>query len=74
MGIFTAGQREALVKVKVGLRPTGLAYDADRRLPLAANVGDPARPGSFTVSIVDVDARAMIANVPVAGRTEADWD
>jgi DNA-binding beta-propeller fold protein YncE len=69
VGIFTAGQPEALVKVKVGLRPNGLAYDADRRLLLAANVGDPTRPGSFTVSMVDVDARAMVANVPVAGRT-----
>jgi DNA-binding beta-propeller fold protein YncE len=69
VGIFPAGQPEALVKVKVGLRPNGLAYDADRRLLLAANVGDPAKPGSFTVSMVDVDARAMVANVPVAGRT-----
>ena len=69
VGIFPAGQPEALAKVKVGLRPNGLAYDADRRLLLAANVGDPASPGSFTVSMVDVDARAMIANVPVAGRT-----
>src|SRR5438128_8044314 len=69
VGIFPAGQPEALAKVKVGLRPNGLAYDADRRLLLAANVGVPASPGSFTVSMVDVDARAMIANVPVAGRT-----
>jgi DNA-binding beta-propeller fold protein YncE len=69
VGIFPAGEPEGLVKVKVGLRPNGLAYDADRRLLLAANVGDPARPGSFTVSMVDVDARAMVANVPVAGRT-----
>ena len=69
VGIFPAGQPEALVKVKVGLRPNGLAYDADRRLLLAANVGDPTRPGSFTVSMVDVDAGAMVANVPVAGRT-----
>jgi hypothetical protein len=69
VGIFPAGQPESLVKVKVGLRPNGLAYDADRRLLLAANVGDPARPGPFTVSVVDVDARAMVANVPVAGRT-----
>jgi DNA-binding beta-propeller fold protein YncE len=69
VGIFPAGEPEALVKVKVGLRPNGLAYDADRRLLLAANVGDLARPGSFTMSMVDVDARAMVANVPVAGRT-----
>jgi DNA-binding beta-propeller fold protein YncE len=69
VGIFPAGQPEALLKAKVGLRPNGLAYDADRRLLLAANVGDPATPGSFTVSMVDVDAQAMVANVPVAGRT-----
>src|SRR5882762_3228907 len=69
VGIFSAEQPEALIKVKVGLRPNGLAYDADRRLLLAANVGDPARPGSFTVSMVDVTTRAVIASIPVSGRT-----
>jgi DNA-binding beta-propeller fold protein YncE len=69
VGIFSPDQEEALIKVKVGLRPNGLAYDAGRRLLLAANVGDPTTPGFFTVSAVDVPTRAMIANVPVAGRT-----
>jgi DNA-binding beta-propeller fold protein YncE len=69
VGIFPPDQEEALVKVKVGVRPNGLAYDASRRLLLAANVGDPARPGPFTVSAVDVSTRAMIADVPVSGRT-----
>ena len=69
VGIFSPSQEEALIKVKVGLRPNGLAYDAGRRLLLAANVGDPARPGFFTVSAVDVPTRAMIADVPVSGRT-----
>ena len=69
VGIFLPDQEEGLVKVKVGLRPNGLAYDAGRRLLLAANVGDPARPGSFSVSVVDVSARAMVADVPVSGRT-----
>jgi len=69
VGIFPPDQEEALIKVKVGLRPNGLAYDAGRRLLLAANVGDPARPGSFTVSAVDVSTRRMIADVPVPGRT-----
>jgi DNA-binding beta-propeller fold protein YncE len=69
VGIFSPAQEERLVKVKVGLRPNGLAYDAGRRLLLAANVGDPARPGFFTVSAVDVPTRAMIADVPVLGRT-----
>jgi len=69
VGIFSPSQEEALIKVKVGLRPNGLAYDARRRLLLAANVGEPARPGFFTVSAVDVPTRAMIADVPVSGRT-----
>jgi DNA-binding beta-propeller fold protein YncE len=69
VGIFPPDQEEALVKVKVGLRPNGLAYDAGHRLLLAANVGDPARSGSFSVSVVDVSAREMIVDVPVSGRT-----
>ena len=46
-----------------------MAYDPDRRRLLAANVGDAARPGSHTVSIVDVGARRLLADLPVAGRT-----
>jgi DNA-binding beta-propeller fold protein YncE len=69
VSIFPADREEALVKVKVGLRPNGLAYDPGRRLLLAANVGDPARPGSFSVSLVDVTTQAMIADIPVPGRT-----
>lgn len=69
VGIFTAGREEALAKVKVGVKPNGLAYDPGRSLLLAANVGDPSIPESFTVSVVDVRARAMIADIPVSGRT-----
>jgi len=69
VGIFSPDREEALIKVKVGQRPNGLAYDAGRRLLLAANVGDPAKPGSFSVSLVDASARTMIADVPVSGRT-----
>jgi DNA-binding beta-propeller fold protein YncE len=69
VALLSSTRDETLARVKVGLRPNGLAYDPSRRLLLAANVGDPARPGSFTVSVVDVAARAMIADVPVAGRT-----
>ena len=61
---------EVLAKVAVGVGPNGLAYDPRRGLLLAANVGDPSRPGSFTVSMVDVAQRkTRIADVPVAGRT-----
>lgn len=69
VGIFAAGHEEALTKVTVGVKPNGLAYDPGRSLLLAANVGDPSIPGSFTVSVVDVRARAMIADIPVSGRT-----
>src|SRR2546425_8067671 len=69
VGIFSPSGQEAVAKVKVGVGPNGLAYAADRRLLLAANVGDPSRRGSFTVSLVDASTRAVIATIPVAGRT-----
>ena len=69
VGIFSPAGEAALVKVPVGVKPNGLAYDPDRNLLLAANVGDPSTPGSFTVSVVDVAEKAMIASVPVPGRT-----
>jgi DNA-binding beta-propeller fold protein YncE len=69
VGIFSSAREGPVVKVKVGMGPNGLAYARDHRLLLAANVGDPSRPGSFTVSVVDVAARALIASIPVAGRT-----
>jgi DNA-binding beta-propeller fold protein YncE len=69
VGIVAAADDATLVKVAVGTRPNGLAYDSARRLLLAANVGDPARPGSSSLSMVDVPVRAVIAEVPVPGRT-----
>ncbi len=69
VGIFTPGKEGELVKVPVGIRPNGLSYDAQHNLLLAANVGDPAIPDSFTVSIIAVAERRMVASIPVAGRT-----
>jgi DNA-binding beta-propeller fold protein YncE len=69
VGIVSPERDEVVAKVAVGVRPNGLAYDPRRRLLLAANVGDPSRVGSFTVSMIDVVSRAVIADVPVAGRT-----
>jgi DNA-binding beta-propeller fold protein YncE len=59
----------AVDKVTVGVRPNGLAYDSRRGRVLVAHVGDPAVAGSCTVSIVDVRARKVVADLPVAGRT-----
>ena len=56
-----------MAKVKVGIGPNGLAYDAGHRLLLAANVGDPARPGSFTVSLVDVGTASPDRQHPGVG-------
>lgn len=69
VAVFAPDREEALVKVTVGMRPNGLAYDASRRLLLAANVGDPSKSKSVTVSFVDVGVQALIADVPVPGRT-----
>src|SRR5215831_1016533 len=69
VGIFSPDREGTLAKVKVGIGPNGLAYSADHRLLLAANVGDPSRPGSFSISLVDVGARALIADIRVPGRT-----
>lgn len=69
VGMFPPDDVASLQKVAVGVRPNGLAYDPGRRRLLAAHVGDPAVPGSQTVSLVDVAARRRITDIPVAGRT-----
>jgi DNA-binding beta-propeller fold protein YncE len=69
VGIFSPDNEAGLVKVGVGVRPNGLAYDPKRNLLLAANVGDPAISNSSTISIVDIFQRAMVADIVVLGRT-----
>jgi DNA-binding beta-propeller fold protein YncE len=69
IGVFAPGPDPKVTKIAVGMRPNGLAYDAKRRLVLAANVGDPAAPHSYTLSMVDLDAGAMRASIEVPGRT-----
>ncbi len=69
VGIFSPDDEKTVAKVPVGARPNGLAFDPVRGLLLAANVGDPGTPGSSTVSIVDVETKTMMADVPVSGRT-----
>jgi DNA-binding beta-propeller fold protein YncE len=69
VGIFASDGHDHLAKVPVGHRPNGLAHDSLRHVLLAANVGDPAIAGSATASIVDVEARSVVASVPMPGRT-----
>jgi DNA-binding beta-propeller fold protein YncE len=69
VGIFAPANEQRLVKVPVGARPNGLSIDSLRGLLLAANVGNPDIPSSFTLSIVDISRRQMLHSIPVAGRT-----
>jgi len=69
IGVFAPGPDPEVTRIAVGVRPNGLAYDARRRLVLAANVGDPAMPRSCTLSMVDLDRRALRSSIEVSGRT-----
>ena len=69
IGIFPTRDEQNIAKVQVGIRPNGLSFDPRHNLLLAANVGDPDIPGSFTVSVVDIEKQTMMASIPVAGRT-----
>ncbi len=69
VGIMAVDQSGEMAKVPVGVRPNGLAYSPAHHLMLAANVGDPKQPGSFTVTLVETRKHVRLADVPVAGRT-----
>ncbi len=69
IGLFEPGATGGVDTVSVGVRPNGAAYDTRRARLLVAHVGDPAVPGSHTVAVVDVHARKVVAELPVAGRT-----
>jgi DNA-binding beta-propeller fold protein YncE len=69
VGIVDPSRLGSLVKVPVGRRPNGLAFDPVRRTLLVANVGDSADPSSHTLSLVDGDRAVMRGAIPVAGRT-----
>ncbi len=69
VGIFSPDDEQNLVKVPVGVRPNGLSFDPQHGLLLAANVGNPDIPGSFTLSIVDIQRKEMVHSIPVPGRT-----
>lgn len=69
IGIFAPGSDPRVLKVAVGVHPNGLAYDPGRGLILVANVGDPEIPNSYTLSVVDIEAQAMRAEIRVPGKT-----
>jgi DNA-binding beta-propeller fold protein YncE len=69
VGIFAPLNEQKMATIPVGIRPNGLSFDPKRGYLLAANVGDPNIPCSFTVSIVDIHSKKMIHDVQVPGRT-----
>lgn len=69
VGVFAVTSPRKVTKIPVGVRPNGLAWDPARERLLAAHVGDPAIPGSFTVAIVDVAAGTVVREIPLPGRT-----
>jgi DNA-binding beta-propeller fold protein YncE len=69
IALFMPGSESTLEKVTVGVRPNGLAFDEQRGLLLSAHVGDADLPASFTVALVDLIGRQVVASIPVPGRT-----
>jgi DNA-binding beta-propeller fold protein YncE len=69
VSIFAPGAERDAFKVAVGVKPNGLAFDSTRNTLIAANVGDPSIPDSYSISVVDVGRRERIAEVKVPGRT-----
>ena len=69
VSVFAPGAERESFKVAVGVKPNGLAFDPARGILIAANVGDPSVPDSYTVSIVDLARRERISEVKVLGRT-----
>src|SRR5881296_1644594 len=68
IGIFAAGGEQQMARLSVGIRPNGLAFDPSLGLLLVANVGDPDVPNSSTVSLVDMDQKAVTGTVVLPGR------
>ncbi len=69
VSVFPVGREDEAFKIRVGVRPNGLAFDPERGVLLVANVGDPGVAGSHTLTIVDVERRAVRASIPVPSRT-----
>jgi DNA-binding beta-propeller fold protein YncE len=69
VSVFAPHAERDAFKIAVGVKPNGLAFDSSRGVLISANVGDPAIPGSYSVSVVDLARRERIAEVEVPGRT-----
>src|SRR5262245_59702249 len=69
VSVFAPGTERDAFKIAVGVKPNGLAFDPASGILIAANVGDPSIPDSYSVSVVDLGRRERIAEIKVPGRT-----
>jgi DNA-binding beta-propeller fold protein YncE len=69
VSVFAPHAEADAFKISVGVKPNGLAFDPARGTLIAANVGDSSIPDSYSVSVVDLTRRELIAEVKVPGRT-----
>jgi DNA-binding beta-propeller fold protein YncE len=67
VSVFRCSDEQLLGQVAVGPHPNGLAYDRHRRRLYVFNLGEPAGEGC-TTSVVDIEAMAVVAELPVPGR------
>jgi DNA-binding beta-propeller fold protein YncE len=67
VSFFRCSDEQLLGQVEVGPQPNGLAYDRRQRHLYSFNLGEP--PGeNCTASVVDIDSRCVIAELPLPGR------
>ncbi len=69
IGVFAPGENPSVRKAAVGVHPNGLAFDRKRGTILVANLGDPAVPGSHTLSMIDLASMTLRSSIPLPGST-----
>jgi len=67
VSFFRCSDERLLGQTEVGPHPNGLAYDRQRRHLYSFNLGEPLGE-NCTVSVVDLDTRRVIADLPLPGR------
>ncbi len=67
VSVFRCSDEQLLGQVGVGPHPNGLAYDRRRRRLYSFNLGEPLGE-NCTASLVDLDALAVVAELPLPGR------
>ena len=67
VSVFRCSDEHLLGRVDVGPHPNGLAYDRLRRRLYSFNLGEPVGQ-SCTASVIGLDQRQVIAELPLPGR------